>query len=113
MQNESVSTPTARVEYIKFKMSPEEEPHFLEGYRSAKSKLEECETCSRYELRRAERKGQLMLRIEWTAEMASWPHNEVSAPARRFLMSLKGALKSVTEFGAYELIDASAPQYGL
>lgn len=112
MQNASMTASTGRVEYIRFNMRPEEEPHFLEGYQRAKARLQECEDCTRYELSRAETKGQLMLRIEWCAAAAEWPRSEMSVATRQFLLSLKGALKSVSEVGAYELIDAGAPQPG-
>jgi hypothetical protein len=50
MQDVTTPAPAGRVEYIKFKMSPEEEPRFLEDYQLAKARLQECEDCTRQAL---------------------------------------------------------------
>ena len=101
MKDRSVTARLGRVEYIRFKVHPEEEPRFLEDYRLAVTRLETCDACLAYELCRSDEPGHLFMRIEWDATAAAWSRTEQPAQLLGFLFGLKTALKNVCEVKAY------------
>ena len=54
MKDCSTTARLGRVEYIRFKVHPEEEPRFLQDYRLAAARLEACDACLAYELCRSD-----------------------------------------------------------
>ena len=101
MKDRSATARLGRVEYIRFKVHPEEEPRFLEDYRLAATRLESCDACLAYELCRSDELGHLFMRIEWDASAATWSRTEQPAQLLSFLFGLKTALKNVCEVKAY------------
>ena len=56
------------VEYIRYKIAPEQKEAFIETYKSASEELIASEYCTAYELTECEEEaGQFILRIEWTS----------------------------------------------
>ena len=104
MKDRSVTARLGRVEYIRFKVHPEEEPRFLQDYRLAATRLEACDACLAYELCRSDEPGHLFMRIEWDASAAAWSRTEQPAEVMSFLLGLKTALKNMCEVKAYEQV---------
>jgi quinol monooxygenase YgiN len=56
------------VEYIRYKVEPEQRTSFIEAYTNAAAQLDGSEYCTSYELTECEEEeGQFILRIEWTS----------------------------------------------
>ena len=108
MKDRSATARLGRVEYIRFKVHPEEEPRFLQDYRLAATRLEACDACLAYELCRSDEPGHLFMRIEWDASAAIWSRTEQPAEVMSFLLGLKTALKNMCEVKAYEQVLTSA-----
>lgn len=108
MKDRSTTARLGRVEYIRFKVHPEEEPRFLQDYRLAAARLEACDACLAYELCRSDEPGHLLMRIEWDASAATWSRTEQPAQLLSFLFALKTALKNVCEVKAYDQVLAPA-----
>ena len=107
MKDRSATARLGRVEYIRFKVHPEEEPRFLQDYRLAATRLEACDACLAYELCRSDEPGHLFMRIEWDATAAAWSRTEQPAQLLSFLFGLKTALKNVCEAKAYSQVPES------
>ena len=59
------------IEYIRYKVEPEQRNSFIEAYLKASAQLDNSEYCLAYELTECEEEsGQFILRIEWTSTEA-------------------------------------------
>jgi hypothetical protein len=102
MKDRSARAHFGRIEYIRFDLTPEEEPRFFADFQFAKHRQESSEECLSYELSKATARGQFVLRIEWDSSSARWPVGHKPEAVHRFLLSLKSGLKTVTEIVACE-----------
>jgi quinol monooxygenase YgiN len=94
------------VEYIRYKVTPEQREAFIQSYKNASEQLDSSEFCKAYELTECEEEaGQFILRIEWTSseEHISGFRTSVVFPA--FFANVKPFFDNIQEMRHYKLTD--------
>ena len=96
------------VEYIRYKVLPEQREDFIQAYKNASTQLDASTYCKAYELAECEEEaGQFILRIEWTSteeHMNGFRKSEVF-PA--FFTNVKPFFNNIQEMRHYRLTEVT------
>jgi quinol monooxygenase YgiN len=94
------------VEYIRYKVKPEETEQFIQSYVNASVQLDESEYCIGYELAECEEEqGQFILRIEWTSTQEHLNGFRKSEVCPAFFANVKPFVANIQEMRHYRLTE--------
>lgn len=94
------------VEYIRYKVNPEQKYQFIEAYKNASQQLESSEFCKAYELTECEEEpGQFILRIEWTSGDDHMNGFRKSSVFPAFFANVKPFFNNIQEMRHYKLTE--------
>ena len=92
------------VEYIRYKVTPEQREAFIQSYKNASEQLDASEFCTAYELAECEEEaGQFILRIEWTSIEKHINGFRKSAVFPTFFANVKPFFDNIQEMRHYKL----------
>jgi len=92
------------VEYIRYKVTPEQRSAFIEGYRAAAEQLDASEFCIAYEITECEEEaGLFVVRIEWTSAEEHMNGFRKSAVFPPFFSHVKPFYQNIQEMRHYNL----------
>jgi quinol monooxygenase YgiN len=92
------------VEYIRYKVSPEQRQSFIDAYKDASQELDASEFCINYELSECEEEaGQFILRIDWTSTEDHLNGFRKSQLFSSFFAKVKGYYSNIQEMRHYKL----------
>lgn len=93
------------VEYIRYRISAEQQPAFLEAIRRANELLAAAPDCLRYELAHCEEDAELFIwRIEWTSVERHLQGFRKSAEFGAFFQLVKPFYASIQEMNHYAVV---------
>jgi quinol monooxygenase YgiN len=96
------------IEYIRYKVQPEQRAAFVQSYAKAAEQLNASEYCLAYELAECEEEaGQFLLRIEWTSTEEHLQGFRKSGEFSQFLSHVKAYFDSIQEMRHYKLTEIS------
>src|SRR5215212_10135790 len=94
------------IEYIRYKVTPEQREAFIQSYKHASEQLNASKFCLAYELAECEEEaGQFVLRIEWTSIEEHLNGFRKSADFPQFFIHVKPFLDKIQEMQHYKLAD--------
>jgi len=94
------------IEYIRYKVTPEQREAFIQSYKNASEQLDASEFCKAYELTECEEEaGQFILRIEWTSSEEHISGFRKSAVFPAFFANVKPFFDNIQEMRHYKLTD--------
>lgn len=94
------------VEYIRYKVTPEQREAFIQSYKNASEQLNASEYCKAYELTECEEEaGQFILRIEWTSTEEHLNGFRKSKVFPAFFANVKPFFNGIQEMRHYKLTE--------
>ena len=94
------------VEYIRYRISAEQQPAFLEAIRAANALLAAAPDCLRYELAHCEEDGELFIwRLEWTSTERHLNGFRKSPAFGAFFQLVKPFYQSIQEMHHYAVVE--------
>ena len=94
------------IEYIRYKVSPEQRDLFVQAYKNAAEELNSSEYCLAYELSECEEEpGLFILRIEWTSTEDHMNGFRKSALFPQFFIHIKTFFQNIQELKHYKLTE--------
>lgn len=94
------------VEYIRYRITAEQQPAFLEAIRGANQLLAAAPDCLRYELAHCEEDAELFVwRIEWTSVERHLNGFRKSSEFGAFFQLVKPFYQSIQEMQHYTVVD--------
>jgi len=94
------------VEYIRYKVTPEQREAFIQSYKNASEQLENSEFCMAYELTECEEEPcQFILRIEWTSSEEHISGFRKSSVFPAFFANVKPFFDNIQEMRHYKLTE--------
>jgi quinol monooxygenase YgiN len=94
------------IEYIQYKIDPEQRDSFTESYRNASVELDASEYCISYELTECEEEaGKFILRIEWTSTEEHLNGFRKSNLFPSFFTKVKPFIPNIQEMRHYKLTE--------
>lgn len=94
------------LEYIRYKVSPEQRENFIQAYKDASGALDASAFCNAYELTECEEEeGQFILRIEWASTEEHMNGFRKSALFPSFFAKVKPYFSNIQEMRHYKLTD--------
>ncbi|HVG42276.1 MAG TPA: antibiotic biosynthesis monooxygenase family protein [Chitinophagaceae bacterium] len=92
------------IEYIRYKVLPEQREAFVQSYAMASEQLNTSEFCLAYELAECEEEaGQFLMRIEWTSTEEHLNGFRKSKDFSQFFSYVKPYFDSIQEMRHYKL----------
>jgi len=92
------------VEYIRYKVTPEQREAFIQSYKNASEQLDSSDSCKAYELTECEEEpGQFILRIEWTSSEEHINGFRKSSVFPAFFANVKPFFDNIQEMRHYNL----------
>lgn len=102
------------VEYIRYKVEPDQRENFLDAYREGSTQLKASPYCIRYEISECEEEpGQFMVRIEWTSTEDHLNGFRKSTEFRTFFTSVKPFFENIQEMRHYRLTEVVSESMSL
>lgn len=96
------------IEYIRYKVAPDQREAFIEAYAQAAGQLTNSEYCLAYELTECEEEpGRFMMRIEWTSTEEHLNGFRKSADFPPFFAHVKPYFDNIEEMRHYRLTAVS------
>lgn len=96
------------VEYIRYKVTPEQREAFVQSYKNASAQLDTSEFCKGYELTECEEEpGQFILRIEWTSTEEHINGFRKSKVFPAFFANVKPFFDNIQEMRHYKLTEVT------
>jgi quinol monooxygenase YgiN len=96
------------IEYIRYKVLPEQREAFVQSYLDASEQLDSSSFCLAYELTECEEEaGQFILRIEWTSTEEHMNGFRKSADFSQFFAHVKPYFHFIQEMRHYKLTEVS------
>jgi quinol monooxygenase YgiN len=94
------------VEYIRYKVTPEQKDTFIQSYKNASEQLDASAFCLAYELAECEEEpGQFILRIEWTSSEEHMLGFRKSAEFPAFFDNVKSFFNNIQEMRHYTVTE--------
>lgn len=94
------------IEYIRYKIAPEQREAFIGAYKNASEELNASEYCIAYELTECEEEaGQFILRIEWTSTEEHLSGFRKSKLFPSFFVKVKPYFDNIQEMLHYKLTE--------
>lgn len=101
------------VEYIRYKVTPDQREVFIQAYKEASVQLDASEFCTAYELTECEEEaGQFIVRIEWTSSEDHINGFRKSASFPMFFTKVKPFFSNIQEMRHYKLTGVSRRKEG-
>jgi quinol monooxygenase YgiN len=95
------------IEYIRYKVTPEQKQDFIQAYKDASKELDASNFCIAYELAECEEEeGQFILRIEWTSTEDHLKGFRKSGLFPSFFVKVRPYFNNIQEMRHYKLIES-------
>jgi quinol monooxygenase YgiN len=94
------------VEYIRYKVTPEQRDAFIQSYKNGSEQLDASKFCLAYELAECEEEaGQFILRIEWSSSEEHMLGFRKSAVFPAFFANVKPFFENIQEMRHYTMTE--------